>query len=62
VAPLRRALQVAPDSSAVHYELGLALADAGRPDEALDRFRAALRLQPESPEIQRRIELHGGRP
>jgi Flp pilus assembly protein TadD len=46
VAPLRRALQLAPQDAAVHYNLGLAMARQGHTREALDLYDQALRLNP----------------
>jgi tetratricopeptide (TPR) repeat protein len=39
-----------PDSVRAHYTLGTVLFAAGRPDEAIEQYRAALRLRPDSPE------------
>lgn len=36
-----------PDNPRAHHNLGLALAQAGRPDEAMGAFRRAIALQPE---------------
>ena len=40
----RRAVDVVPDNDLAHANLGLVLADAGRPDEALTHFSEALRI------------------
>lgn len=40
-------LHVTSENSVAHYELGFALAQAGRLDEAIAQYRAALALQPE---------------
>jgi len=37
------------EDSAVHYTLGLILAESGRGEEALERFEAALKLEPDFP-------------
>lgn len=49
VPELRSALELAPTDPDVHTELGILLSDAGRFDEAVVRFREAIRLDPEAP-------------
>ncbi|WP_419731235.1 tetratricopeptide repeat protein [Lichenicola sp.] len=41
------AIEVSPRAAAYHHGLGNALAELGRPDEAIDAYRAALRLEPD---------------
>jgi Flp pilus assembly protein TadD len=45
---LRRAAQLAPNSSIIQSDLGGALAQAGMRDDALTHIRAALALDPEN--------------
>lgn len=42
----RQGLALCPDDDVAHYELGRALADAGRYEEAEKEFEAALKLNP----------------
>lgn len=49
-AELREALRLAPGDAGVQSELGFLLLDAGRYDVAMQRFRAALRIDPEAGE------------
>jgi tetratricopeptide (TPR) repeat protein len=44
-----------PDNHAAHYNLGLAMASAGKIDEALERYREALRLHPGFPEAHNNL-------
>lgn len=46
-ARYQQALQLDPDSSAAHHNLGLVLQAQGRNEEAMAEFRAALKLQPD---------------
>lgn len=48
VAQLDTALQLAPDDPDVHTELGFLLMDTGHPAQAVDRFRSAISLDPQS--------------
>jgi tetratricopeptide (TPR) repeat protein len=60
-----RTLGMTQDNYLAHYDLGKALEAAGREDEALDQFLAAVRLRPWDPEAQRRmgqVYLHHGMP
>jgi tetratricopeptide (TPR) repeat protein len=47
---IREAQQRAPDDPAVHRELGFLLLDTGRADVAVERFRQAIDLEPDSSE------------
>jgi len=47
----RRAVAAAPDNPSVHNNLGVALMDLGRADEAADAFRAAIALAPDTAAI-----------
>jgi tetratricopeptide (TPR) repeat protein len=46
-ALFERALAVTKDNPVAQYNLGLALGEAGHPQEAMDHFREALRLSPD---------------
>lgn len=47
---LQEAMRLAPEDAAVHRELGFLLIDTGRFDVAVERFRAAVSMDSESPE------------
>jgi protein O-mannosyl-transferase len=47
IALFSRAIEITPDSSAMHLSLGLALEDAGRKNEALSEYEAAVKLSPD---------------
>jgi tetratricopeptide (TPR) repeat protein len=42
-----QALRVKPDLADAHYNLGVALARAGRAPEAIEHYEQALRLRPD---------------
>jgi tetratricopeptide (TPR) repeat protein len=46
MAEFREELKLAPDDPAANHQLGLALLEAGRPEEALPAFETAVRGQP----------------
>jgi type IV pilus assembly protein PilF len=46
----RRAIALKPDFGLAYYNLGFALRDAGRPEEAAKAFREVVRLAPETPQ------------
>src|SRR5439155_601484 len=46
----RQALQIKPDSAEAHNNWGLALADQGKPAEAIEHYRQALQIKPDSAE------------
>jgi len=52
----RQGLAICPDDDVAHYELGRALADAGRSAEAAEAFEAALKINPEFDEAKRQLE------
>ena len=52
----RQGLAICPDDDVAHYELGRALADAGRADEAAKSFEAALGINPDFADARRRLE------
>jgi tetratricopeptide (TPR) repeat protein len=52
----RHGLAICPDDDVAHYELGRALADAGRSAEAAEAFEAALKINPEFDEAKRQLE------
>jgi tetratricopeptide (TPR) repeat protein len=61
----RAALALRPETSTVHYNLGIALRAKGQLDEAIDAFRDAIRLQPDMPEALTNLGLtlfEAGRP
>ena len=43
---IRRAMRFEPDLAEAYANLGTALMDAGRPEEAIDAFRRAIAIQP----------------
>ena len=45
----RRALSLRPDYAEAHYNLGNALLDLGRTDEAIRHFQEAVAFKPDSP-------------
>lgn len=49
VATYQQALQLDPNSSQAHHNMGLALQAMGQPEQAAAAFRAEVQLQPESP-------------
>lgn len=52
----RQGLEICPDDDVAHYELGRALADAGRPAEAADAFEAALKINPDFADAKRQLD------
>lgn len=52
----RKGLEICPDDDVAHYELGRALADAGRRAEAEKEFEAALKINPGFAEARRQLE------
>lgn len=52
----RQGLKICPEDDVAHYELGRALADAGRPAEAADAFEAALKINPDFADAKRQLE------
>jgi len=62
IALYRDGLAICPDDDVAHYELGRALADAGRRDEAEKEFAAALKINPDFADAHRQLEaLHANR-
>jgi len=51
-----KGLQICPDDDVAHYELGRALADAGRRAEAEKEYEAALKVNPGFAEARRQLE------
>ncbi len=49
-------LAICPDDDVAHYELGKALAAAGRPGEAEKEYEAALKINPNFSDAQRQLE------
>jgi len=52
----RQGLEICPDDDVAHYELGRALADAGRFGEAQKSFEAALKINPDFTEARRQLD------
>lgn len=52
----RDGLAICPDDDVAHYELGRALAEAGRRNEAEKEFAAALRINPDFGDARRQLE------
>jgi tetratricopeptide (TPR) repeat protein len=52
----RQGLAICPEDDVAHYELGQALADAGRTEEAARSFEAALKINPAFAEARRRLD------
>ena len=52
----RQGLTICPDDDVAHYELGRALAGAGRPAEAVKAFEAALRINPDFADARRQLD------
>ena len=52
----REGLVICPDDDVAHYELGRALADAGRRDEAEKEFEAALKINPDFADARRQLD------
>ena len=52
----RDGLAICPDDDVAHYELGRALADAGRRDEAEKELAAALKINPDFADARRQLE------
>jgi tetratricopeptide (TPR) repeat protein len=52
----RDGLVICPDDDVAHYELGRALADAGRRDEAEKEFAAALKINPDFGDARRQLD------
>jgi len=52
----RDGLAICPDDDVAHYELGRALADAGRRAEAEKEFEAALKINPDFGDARRQLD------
>jgi tetratricopeptide (TPR) repeat protein len=52
----RKGLEFCPDDDVAHYELGRALAEAGRRAEAEKEFEAALKINPGFAEARRQLD------
>lgn len=52
----RQGLAICPDDDVAYYELGRALADQGRYEEAAQAFDAALKINPDFADARRRLE------
>jgi tetratricopeptide (TPR) repeat protein len=52
----REGLVICPDDDVAHYELGRALADAGRRAEAEKEFEAALKINPDFGDARRQLD------
>jgi len=51
------ARRIDPADAGAHNNLGVALGSQGRFDEAIDHFRAALKIQPGYADAQRNLEF-----
>jgi tetratricopeptide (TPR) repeat protein len=49
-------LTICPDDDVAHYELGRALADAGRPADAEREYETALKINPDFGDARRQLE------
>ena len=49
---LQQALRIKPDYAEAHYNLGVALAQAGRIPEAIEHLQQALRIKPDYAQAQ----------
>jgi tetratricopeptide (TPR) repeat protein len=56
IALYREGLVICPDDDVAHYELGRALADAGRRAEAEKEFEAALKINPDFTDARRQLD------
>jgi tetratricopeptide (TPR) repeat protein len=56
IALYRQGLQLCAEDDVAHYELGRALVDAGRRDEAEKEFEAALKINPGFAEARRQLD------
>ena len=54
---LRQALRIDPAFVDGHLDLGVALADTGRYEDAIAQFSEVLRLRPSDPDAKRFLEL-----
>lgn len=52
----RQGLTICPDDDVAHYELGRALAEAGRPAEAEQSFEAALKINPDFSDARKQLD------
>jgi tetratricopeptide (TPR) repeat protein len=52
----RQGLAICPDDDVAHYELGRALADAGRPAEAAEAFETAVKINPGFADARRQLD------
>jgi len=52
----RQGLAICPSDQVAHYELGRALADAGRLTEAEKSFEAALKIDPDFSDAQKQLD------
>jgi spermidine synthase len=55
-APLQEAVELMPDSSEAHNDLGVALASLGRVEEAREHFQRAVALEPDFAEARRNLQ------
>ena len=56
IALYRDGLTICPDDDVAHYELGRALADAGRPADAEREYETALKINPDFGDARRQLE------
>ena len=55
MAQFQRALEIQPNNAEAHYNVGIAMADQGRFQEAMDHCRRALKIKPDKIAFQRRL-------
>ena len=52
-----RALQIKPDNAEMHHDLGQALEQMGKPEQAIGHYEQALRLKPDYAEARASLQL-----
>jgi tetratricopeptide (TPR) repeat protein len=62
IALYRDGLTICPDDDVAHYELGRALADAGRRADAEREYEAALKINPDFGDARRQLEALRSKP
>ena len=61
IAALRLAAEAFPDSTAIHEQLGKALLQTGRYEDAIASYRRSLAIEPFNPSVAKRIDWIRGR-
>ncbi len=57
VATFRKAQQIIHDYADLYYNLGVILEDQGQIEQAIEQYLAALKIEPESPKLQKALEI-----